>query len=192
MFGMSRQTGSAARVAEHAGRRLRGFLLAGVLLLFAAAPGVAVAADLVIGFIDSERIFAEYQRARDADAELRADVAKWNEEADSRQRELEKLIEDYDSQSLILSEPRRREFEEEMVADWLPEPELIGLLNDDTTPVGQVHLGVVFAADSGGRPIEVRETEKLSGGFVLPEEVSAGYDHLETWSQLLFDHLTAG
>jgi len=85
-----------------------------------------------------------------------------------------------------------REFEEELAADWRPEPRLIGLLNDDSTPVGQVHLGVVFEADAAGRAVVVRETDKLSGSFVAPEEVRSGYARLETWSQLLFDYLRQG
>lgn len=80
-----------------------------------------------------------------------------------------------------------REFAEELVAEWRPEPRLLGLLNDDSTPVGQVHLGVVFEAEAAGRAVAVRETHKLSGAFVEPEEVRRGYEHLETWSQLLFD-----
>ena len=35
----------------------------------------------------------------------------------------------------------RREWSEELVADFVPDFRFIGLLNDDTTPVGQVHLG---------------------------------------------------
>ncbi len=84
----------------------------------------------------------------------------------------------------------RREFHEEMVADWDPRPSLIGLLNDDDVLVGQVHLGVVFAADAAGRPLAVRETDKLSGRFVAPAEVLPVYERLETWSQLLYDHVT--
>jgi predicted NUDIX family phosphoesterase len=80
-----------------------------------------------------------------------------------------------------------REFEEELVADWRPELQPLGLLNDDRTPVGQVHLGIVFETDAAGRAVAVRETHKLSGGFVESDEVLAGYQHLETWSQLLFD-----
>lgn len=83
----------------------------------------------------------------------------------------------------------QREFAEEMAADWRPEPELIGLLNDDSTPVGQVHLGVVFWADARGREIAVRETHKLTGAFATLDEVRRGYDHLETWSQILLDHV---
>jgi predicted NUDIX family phosphoesterase len=84
----------------------------------------------------------------------------------------------------------RREFHEEMVADWDPEPELMGLLKDDDVLVGQVHLGVVFSADAAGRTLTVRETDKLSGRFVDAAEVEPVYDRLETWSQLLFDFVT--
>lgn len=79
----------------------------------------------------------------------------------------------------------RREWAEELVADWEPEFRLVGLLNDDSNPVGAVHLGVVFAVAADGRPIAVREHEKLSGRFVAPSEVFAGWDRLETWSQLV-------
>jgi predicted NUDIX family phosphoesterase len=84
----------------------------------------------------------------------------------------------------------RREFHEEMVADWEPEPRIVGLLNDDEVAVGQVHVGVVFEADAAGRALGVRETHKLSGRFVAPAEVRPVYDHLETWSQFLYDHVT--
>ncbi len=84
----------------------------------------------------------------------------------------------------------QREFHEEMVADWEPQPRLIGLLNDDDVLVGQVHVGVVFEADAAGRPLAVRETDKLDGRFVAPEAVLPVYERLETWSQLLYDHVT--
>jgi predicted NUDIX family phosphoesterase len=81
----------------------------------------------------------------------------------------------------------RREWDEELVADWSPEFRLVGLLNDDTNPVGAVHLGVVFDVEAAGRPVEVREREKLSGSFVAPERVREAWDRLETWSQLVAD-----
>jgi len=85
----------------------------------------------------------------------------------------------------------RREWSEELVADWIPEFNFIGLLNDDTTPVGQVHLGAVFVADAAGRPVSIRETDKLSGAFATPAEVAAVAPDLETWSRLVFDALGA-
>ena len=85
-----------------------------------------------------------------------------------------------------------REWREELVADFLPEFRPIGLLNDDTTDVGRVHVGVVYLAEAAGRPVAIRETEKLSGEFVAPAAVAAVADDLETWSRLVFDFLEAG
>jgi predicted NUDIX family phosphoesterase len=84
-----------------------------------------------------------------------------------------------------------REWNEEVVADFVPEFRLVGLLNDDTTPVGRVHLGAVYVADAAGRPVEIRETDKLTGSFVAPAEVAAVAGDLETWSRLVFDFLEA-
>lgn len=83
----------------------------------------------------------------------------------------------------------RREWGEEVDADFVPHFRFRGLLNDDTTDVGSVHLGLVYEADAEGRPVAVRETEKLSGGFVEVSAVRAVYDGLETWSQLILPSL---
>lgn len=85
----------------------------------------------------------------------------------------------------------RREWREELVADFEPTFEPLALLNDDTTEVGAVHLGVIFVADAAGRPVTVRETDKLNGSFATPAEVAAGAKHLETWSRIVFDALEA-
>lgn len=83
----------------------------------------------------------------------------------------------------------RREWREEIKADFEPEFRLIGLLNDDTTDVGSVHVGAVYVADAAGRPVEIRETDKLSGAFAEPSDVAAVVDRMETWSALVFEHL---
>jgi hypothetical protein len=67
----------------------------------------------------------------------------------------------------------------------------VALLNDDTTEVGAVHLGVVFVADAEGRPVEVRETHKLAGAFASGAECAAVADRMETWSRLVFEALEA-
>lgn len=84
----------------------------------------------------------------------------------------------------------RREWREEIAADFEPTFRLYGLLNDDEDPVGAVHLGVIYVAEAAGRPVDVRERDKLSGAFVPLSEVARVYDRLETWSSLLFDFLT--
>lgn len=86
----------------------------------------------------------------------------------------------------------RREWDEELVADFYPEFKLVAMLNDDTTPVGAVHLGAVFVADVAGRPIAIRETDKLTGTFAQPGDVAAVVDRMETWSSLCFAFLEAG
>jgi predicted NUDIX family phosphoesterase len=83
----------------------------------------------------------------------------------------------------------RREWAEEVEADFTPEFQLVGLLNDDTTDVGSVHVGAVFVADAAGRRVAIRETEKLSGAFADPAAVAAVRDDLETWSRLVFEAL---
>ena len=83
----------------------------------------------------------------------------------------------------------RREWREELVADFEPEFVPLALLNDDTSAVGAVHLGVVFVADAGGRPVAVRETDKLVGSFRSPADVAAVAESLETWSRIVFDAL---
>ena len=88
-----------------------------------------------------------------------------------------------------LSVGLRREWAEELDADWEPNFRLVGLLNDDTNPVGSVHLGVVFVVDAEGRSVQVRELEKLSGRMVPPAEVHAAWPRLETWSRLVAEEL---
>jgi predicted NUDIX family phosphoesterase len=83
-----------------------------------------------------------------------------------------------------------REWREEVVADFLPDFEFVGLLNDDDVEVGRHHLGVVYVAHALGRPVSVRETHKLSGLFEPIETAAAVYDRMETWSQLVLDALT--
>ena len=84
----------------------------------------------------------------------------------------------------------RREWSEEVAANFVPDFVPVGLLNDDTTPVGAVHVGVVFVAEAAGRPVAIRETDKLAGSFATTAETAAVRDAMETWSRLVFDALT--
>lgn len=86
----------------------------------------------------------------------------------------------------------RREWLEEIEADFEPQVRAVGLVNDDTTDVGKVHLGVIFLAELGGRRVAVREADKLRGDFAAPADVRAVREALETWSRLVFDAFEAG
>jgi predicted NUDIX family phosphoesterase len=88
-----------------------------------------------------------------------------------------------------LSGALAREWTEELAIDFVPSFRFVGLLNDDTTSVGQVHLGLVFQCDAMGRPVAIRETEKLSGSFVETRDVAKVTDLMETWSLLAFEFI---
>lgn len=83
----------------------------------------------------------------------------------------------------------RREWDEELDAPWDPDFRLVGLLNDESNPVGSVHLGVVFSVEAGGGQVRVRELDKLVGSFAARDAVAASWDRLETWSQLVASSL---
>ncbi len=51
-----------------------------------------------------------------------------------------------------------------------------GILNDDTTDVGRVHLGVVYVLTSPSRAVTVRETEKMTGAWTPRAELGAARD----------------
>jgi len=64
---------------------------------------------------------------------------------------------------------------------------LIGLINDDTTDVGRVHIGVLFEVVSSSSDVRVRETDKMHGTWALMDRLRDTYDRLETWSQIVYD-----
>lgn len=83
----------------------------------------------------------------------------------------------------------RREWAEELDAEFVPDFRLVGLLNDDTTEVGSVHVGAVYVADAAGRAVRIRETDKLEGAFATPDEVATHLETMESWSAIIFRHL---
>ena len=86
----------------------------------------------------------------------------------------------------------KREWEEEVIYDGSFETKLIGLLNDESSPVSKVHLGVVFLVDGDSPKIAIRETDKLAGELLTLEEMRIYYLGMESWSQMVYDRLARG
>ncbi len=84
----------------------------------------------------------------------------------------------------------KREWEEEVVYDGKFEARLLGLLNEDSSPVSKVHLGVVFLVDGDSPNIKIRETDKLEGELLTLDEMRMYYLAMESWSQIVYDKLT--
>jgi predicted NUDIX family phosphoesterase len=85
----------------------------------------------------------------------------------------------------------RREWGEEVVYSGRFEAYLLGLINDDSSPVSKVHLGVVFLVDGDSPEISIRETDKLSGELLTLDEMRIFYLGMESWSQIVYDKLAA-
>lgn len=86
----------------------------------------------------------------------------------------------------------KREWEEEVVYQGTFEARLLGFLNEDSSPVSKVHLGVVFVVDGDTPTITIRETDKLAGELLTLDEMRMYYLAMESWSQIVYDRLTLG
>lgn len=82
-----------------------------------------------------------------------------------------------------------REWEEEVEYSGGFRLRPLGLLHDESAQVSQVHLGVVFLVEGNSPEIRVRETHKLSGELLTLDQMRIHYDEMESWSQIVYDHL---
>src|SRR5439155_8408555 len=82
-----------------------------------------------------------------------------------------------------------REVNEEIRIETTFDDHIVALLNDDSTEVGRVHLGVVHVFKLDEPNVEKREAMITSLEFLSREELLQRRDTLETWSQLCVDRL---
>ena len=64
----------------------------------------------------------------------------------------------------------------------------LGVIYDSTTPVGRVHLGVVYELEACDQTFTLNEPDLMSARWVSSAELAAFRDRMETWSQILFDN----
>lgn len=82
-----------------------------------------------------------------------------------------------------------REVNEEIKIESPFEDRIVALLNDDTTEVGRVHLGIVHVVRLAEPKVQKREAMITNLAFLNREQLLAIRDNLETWSQLCVDSL---
>jgi predicted NUDIX family phosphoesterase len=85
----------------------------------------------------------------------------------------------------VYREGMRRELAEEVIINTAYAEEIVGLINDDETPVGQVHLGVVHMCDVERPEIDPREADILDVAFRPVSEILARLEAFESWSQIV-------
>ena len=95
----------------------------------------------------------------------------------------ENLFEDIYSRAAV------RELEEEVVLAGQYTHTIVALLNDDMTPVGRVHLGVIHVLRIETPDVKKREDVITESGFKSLAELHAMSDRMETWSQICLSQI---
>jgi predicted NUDIX family phosphoesterase len=81
-------------------------------------------------------------------------------------------------------EGMRRELSEEVAIDTPYREQCVGLINDDLSEVGRVHLGVVHIFDVERPAVRPLEADIIEAGFRPLEDILADTTGFETWSQI--------
>jgi len=84
-----------------------------------------------------------------------------------------------------------REVDEEVHLETTYREQCLGLINDDSTPVGQVHLGVVHVFELAEPKVARREQALTRAGFATIAELRQQREEFETWSQFVLEVLPA-
>ena len=82
-----------------------------------------------------------------------------------------------------------REVNEEIRIGTTFNDHIVALLNDDSSEVGRVHLGVVHVFKLDQAKVDKREAMITNLEFLTQGELLTRRDSLETWSQLCVDEL---
>lgn len=83
-----------------------------LVALCAVIPGVGLAADARIGFIDSAKLFQQYKLAQEAQQRFDRQVQSWRDEAAEKEKAVRALREEVRDQAPIVSALRRQEREQ--------------------------------------------------------------------------------
>jgi predicted NUDIX family phosphoesterase len=83
----------------------------------------------------------------------------------------------------------QRELEEEVRIECSGSQHIVGLIYDDSTEVGRVHLGVVHVMQLTCCKVHSREEHLEESGFQPVDLIQAELESLENWSQLCIKHL---
>lgn len=83
----------------------------------------------------------------------------------------------------------RREVCEELIVESQFQDRIVALLNDDTTEVGRVHLGIVHVYSLDTPAVKKREAMITNLAFLSPSELADRRQAMETWSQICLDGL---
>jgi len=99
---------------------------------------------------------------------------------------------DQHGESSVYREAMWREISEEVFLETTYTERCLGLINDDLTDVGKVHLGIVHVFELDAPKVRPREESIIQTGFANPVELAQDRDAFESWSQICLDQLVGG
>lgn len=81
-----------------------------------------------------------------------------------------------------------RELTEEVHIDAEYRDQIVGMVHDDSTPVGSVHFGVVHLLTLAEPKVTFRDPALANARFLPIAEIRQLRDRLESWSAFVLDH----
>lgn len=83
----------------------------------------------------------------------------------------------------------QRELREELRMEGVFDTRIVALLNDDSSTVGQVHVGIVHLCTLTDEIVSKGEASLTGLAFLTVEELLKRREQMETWSQFCLDQL---
>lgn len=89
----------------------------------------------------------------------------------------------------LIDELKRELFEEVRLLKGclIEDIEFIGFINDDTIPVGKVHIGLLYDIHVSNKEVYVNERDKMTAEWIDKSRLAEFYDRMETWSRITYD-----
>ena len=89
----------------------------------------------------------------------------------------------------LLNELKRELFEEVRLLNgcFIEDIEFIGFINDDSIPVGRVHIGLLYNIRLSNKDIVINETDKISAFWTDKNDLDGYREEIETWSRIAID-----
>ena len=90
----------------------------------------------------------------------------------------------------LISELKRELFEEVRLLNGcsIEDIEFMGFINDDTIPVGRVHIGLLYNIRLSNKDVVVNEPKKMTAEWIDKANLVEFYEGMETWTRLTVDH----
>jgi predicted NUDIX family phosphoesterase len=89
----------------------------------------------------------------------------------------------------FIEELKRELFEEVRLQNGclIDDIEFIGFINDDTIPVGRVHIGLLYNIHVSNKEVYIKETDKMTAVWIAKSDLAEFYEGMETWTKIAFD-----